>query len=406
MSTPVTHDSAIAAPDHGDLDTELTADPVASLAPANTGGSRRGARRAIVVLVAVVAVAVTVLILFRSPTSSIPFAPDNPDAAGTRAVAQILERQGVKIAFVQNADDAATALTSAPGSATLVVGGDFGLTSDQVEWLAEAADEVVLFAPGDGTLEAFAPQISVNWAAAAAGTLEARCRDADAIAAEEITQASPALYSSNAEAVSCFTSDDGAAMIRLGTVTALSSEAWITNEHLAEAGNAALGLRLLGTNEHVVWFVPDLIQMLGVSEADQEASHAWIMPVFLVLVGVIAVAAWWRGRRFGALIPEPLPVTVRPEEVSQGRARLYRASRDYGYSGALVRAGTLTRIASHLGVPAGTDRASLVIAICSATGRPPATVDHLCYGPPPSNADDLLRLTNELDQLFREVRQA
>ena len=49
-------------------------------------------------------------------------------------------------------------------------------------------------------------------------------------------------------------------------------------------------------------------------------------------------APLWRGRRFGPLAVEPLPVVVRASEATRGRARLYRRARAYGRATAALRA--------------------------------------------------------------------
>ena len=56
------------------------------------------------------------------------------------------------------------------------------------------------------------------------------------------------------------------------------------------------------------------------------------LPVIVLLLTAGLAAAIWRGRRFGPLVPERLPVTVRAAETTEGRARLYAHARDAVYS--------------------------------------------------------------------------
>jgi hypothetical protein len=104
-----------------------------------------------------------------------------------------------------------------------------------------------------------------------------------------------------------------------------------TNEYLAQRGNAALGLALLGQTDHVVWYVPSL------SDSDLEWDPAsslgnltpdWVTPAILLLLIAGIAAGIWRGRRFGPLVAETLPVTVRASETMHGRAHLTARSGD------------------------------------------------------------------------------
>ncbi len=68
--------------------------------------------------------------------------------------------------------------------------------------------------------------------------------------------------------------------------------------------------------------------------SDLQINADFLPPGFgtaLYALGMTAlVAALWRGRRFGPLAVEPLPVVVRASEATRGRARLYRRARAYG----------------------------------------------------------------------------
>ena len=121
----------------------------------------------------------------------------------------------------------------------------------------------------------------------------------------------------------------------------------------------------------------------------------------------------WRGRRFGRLVPEPLPVVVRAVETTESRGRLYRRARDASRAGATLQQATRVRLADYLGLPRpgpsissrGADQA-LVSAVSAATGRPVGEVGALLLGPPPTQDDHLLGLAAELAALEKEVRRS
>jgi uncharacterized membrane protein len=89
------------------------------------------------------------------------------------------------------------------------------------------------------------------------------------------------------------------------------------------------------------------------------------------LAVAVLVLAWWRGRRRGAIVPEPLPVTAPANEVLHGRAELYRRARDYPYVAARLRAGVQRRLRRALGV-ADPSPEALIAAVAARIGQPDA----------------------------------
>ena len=90
-------------------------------------------------------------------------------------------------------------------------------------------------------------------------------------------------------------------------------------------GNAALALNLLGAHRTLIWYLPTLDDLASgepptIAELTPPLGHARSL---LLLVLVALAAAFWRGRRFGPLVVENLPVVVRASETMEGRARLY-----------------------------------------------------------------------------------
>ena len=77
-------------------------------------------------------------------------------------------------------------------------------------------------------------------------------------------------------------------------------------------------------------------------------TPGWVTPVMLLLVRRLRRRRVWRGRRFGPLVVENLPVVVRAGETREGRARLYQRS------SARLRAADALRIGDDR--PPGRDR--------------------------------------------------
>ncbi|MGO4618154.1 DUF4129 domain-containing protein [Nocardia sp. 2YAB30] len=109
-------------------------------------------------------------------------------------------------------------------------------------------------------------------------------------------------------------------------------------------------------------------------------------PVFfggLQFLIAAALVVWWRARRRGALVREPRPVEVAANELLAGQAALYRRSRDHDYVAAKLRAATLRRIRTPLGVTADTPPDRIVAVIAARTGTDPDHIAAALFGPVP-----------------------
>lgn len=65
----------------------------------------------------------------------------------------------------------------------------------------------------------------------------------------------------------------------------------------------------------------------------------------LQLAFAAVLAAVWRARRLGPLVPEKLPVTVPAAETTEGHARLYEQAHARDRAAAVLRSATRTRLA-------------------------------------------------------------
>lgn len=350
---------------------------------------------------AAVATLVVVQLLATPSYSDVPWSPSNRGDQGMRALAQVLRQQGVDVVEVGTPSAAARALARSAGSATLLVTHDTTMTDAQLATLPGDASHVVLMAPSEAVLARLAPGVRHTGSAGPDDAVPAGCDDPDARAAGSLAQAGAGLVSTAPAAVSCFGSPGDAAMVRVDDVTVLGSAAPFTNAAVLQAGNAALGLRLLGKDPTLVWLTPDPALLAAESGSGSGPRTAWIVVLLLLFVLLV----WWRAPRLGPLVAEPLPVVVRSDEVTVGRARLYRRSRAAAHAAALVRAGTVDRVAGTVGLATHSGPDHVVAAIARAAGRDPHEVRSLLYGPAPTTTAALADLTTALDQLAREVRR-
>ncbi len=361
-----------------------------------------------VVVAVVFVVVVGLMSLLQARTSTTPFAPDNANPNGSRALAQILQDQGVDIHYVRSLDGATSAATA---GTTLLIVGTGPLWDEDVAALRQTAADMVLVAPEgyhlfeltDGRLETAGQWLS--------GGVDPGCDDPDAQAAEHLSVAADGIVATHGSAVLCFPGNGvGAyATVQDGerAITVISDAALMTNDGLAENGNAALLLRALGHHERLTWYIPSLTTSgggaTGPGPFDFLPDGAGIVAVQL---GILVLAlALWQGRRLGRIVTEPLPVTVRAVEATAGRGRLYRRARSYGHAAAALRAGAAQRLAGRLGLPRTAAAPDVIDAVARASGRSADQVAGVLYGPPPTDDAGLVQLARQLDQLESEVHR-
>jgi hypothetical protein len=189
------------------------------------------------------------------------------------------------------------------------------------------------------------------------------------------------------------------------TVTVLGQADVLRNGHLAEQGNAALALRVLGARDRLIWYLPDPLELSAAQQQPSvsELAPAWVRWVALQLMVTVLLAMLWRARRLGRLVTEPLPIVVRAAETQEGRARLYRQAGARDRAAATLRTATARRLATRLDIPPDAAPTTLATLAAEVTARPTEQVHQLLLGPAPRDDAALVRLADELDRLEREV---
>ncbi|WP_430868537.1 DUF4350 domain-containing protein [Demequina aurantiaca] len=369
-------------------------------------------------------VIIIVLLVTQSrPADYRELSTENASPNGTRALAQILRGQGVDVRQINLLGDAHIA---DPARTTLVIADPGYLLENQLDSVAGYPGDVVFLGVSQQALDTVDARLYLTSTFSEEQVL-AGCGDPDATAAETTTTGQDAIAGDDLsaqgalDAALCFPDAEGTysyarVSTELGTRTFLANPAIATNEQLDQFGNAALALRVTGAQENLIWYVGDYVDSTiltwgdnGPTATEVELSADFLPPgtteVLFALALAALVAAFWRARRFGPLVTEPLPVVVRSSEATRGRARLYRRARATGRSTAAIRGLVALRIGKRLGVPRAAGRDGLVQAITRATGREAAEIDTLFYGPPPANETDMMLLVQRLDQLESEVHR-
>jgi hypothetical protein len=198
-------------------------------------------------------------------------------------------------------------------------------------------------------------------------------------------------------------------VVRFGAVPrtyVVAAAALFTNQRVTDADNAAVALRLLGQRDRLVWYVPDLRDVVAGDTGSLAAQlPSGLAPALWLLVFCVLATMLWRGRRLGPLVVEPLPVVVKAVESTRGRGRLYRRVRDRGHAAAILRGAAARRLGSHLGLAPGADLQQVASAVAATTGADPGAVLDLLAGRPVADDRALTRLAADLAALEREVHQ-
>lgn len=358
--------------------------------------------------------AVVVVAFSQSSTrSGVPLDPENADPDGARAVARVLADEGVEVLIARGAE----ALEQHPvdeGTVVLVTSSAQLGPSTIDRLLAHSTrGRLVVADPENAVTDA----LGVDAQSVQVAMTEPAAADCGPRAFADLELAGLEVHVDQARAFAlpgCFGLPDGRLLAQApptadrGELTLLGAGALLSNEQVLRADNAAVALRLLGSGERLVWYLPDARDLAGQQGLDlRELLPPWLVPgLWLLGVAMLAVVLL-RARRLGPLAVEPLPVVVKAVEATTSRGRLYRRAGDREHAAAALRAATAHRLAAalRLPAPAGADLAELVVAVSRHCDLAPGPVSALLTGPAPVTDEELVHLANDLAALEEEVRR-
>ena len=136
------------------------------------------------------------------------------------------------------------------------------------------------------------------------------------------------------------------------------------------------------------------------------STPGWVSPVVVLAIAVTIAAGIWRGRRFGPLVVERLPVHVPSGETSRGRARLYARTSARTHALDQLRIGAVVRIARMLRLPRSAGVDEVTDAAARATGRDGASVHRMLADALPDDDRALVDLAAGLSELEAEVQRS
>ncbi|MFF1681949.1 DUF4350 domain-containing protein [Streptomyces sp. NPDC058256] len=345
--------------------------------------------------------------------------PRSADPSGSRAVAELLADRDVSTRVVTTLAEARAA--AGPDTTLLIAAPD--LLTDRQQTLLHATTEnsggrTILISPASPSLGTLAPGVTADPAISFDSTLSPNCDLPAAQRAGTADTGGIRYTTTDPTADECYPSGGLPTLLRVpapedGDTVVLGAPDILYNSRLDEHGNASLALQLLGSRPHLVWYLPSLSDASATDSGDQSffdlLPSGWLWGTLQLFIAA-GLAALWRARRLGPLVPERLPVAIRASETVEGRARLYRKANARDRAATALRSTTRTRLAPLVGVPVTQAHApeSLLPALSAQLrGQGDGQALHsLLFGPPPRDDAALVSLADQLDALAREVRHS
>lgn len=354
--------------------------------------------------------------------------PSSPAPSGAKGLVTVIDNHGADFFHAENAAELDSAL-AASGTKTLVVEDPY-YTLQEEDWAAlleTGANRIIVLSMS------FPSQSLTGEVAEFEGNYSART-DADGEVINESMPDTfeagtcPGSFAENAPSISnlggrefepigdaqgCYQVRDGYAIV-IGTVetatgsteiAVLGAQQNLTNEAIVEDANAAMAIQLLGSNERLIWYTADPADN-AVEGGPSFGSYIpqWLLPVLLLIYLAGFATLVWRGRRFGPLVTERLPVTVPANETLEGRARLYDASNSRLRALDSIRVGTISRLADLSGVGPGASTEEVIAATAGLAGVPREHAHRVLLTGEPQTDRELVDLANAVTELERRVR--
>jgi len=357
-----------------------------------------------VVLIAVIALATT-----GSSTKGVPFSATNAAPAGSKAIAEVLRERGVDVSVPTTLAGAKATLSGSTRSTLFLVDPNGHLDRTQLRALASRAEHVIVLSPTYSQIAALAPEVGLA-GVVGRNSLSAGCDLPAARAAGRVsgTGSGFRVLDRGAHTTACFASGtDTFSVVDISRatqhVTVIGTTDAFDNEHVAQRGNAALALTLLGDNDRLVWYLPTIDDSSASGPTIAQLTPAWVGAASALLIVVAIAAAFWRGRRLGPLVIENLPVVVRASETMEGRARLYQRGAARLRALDSLRIGSISRLATQCGLPRLATVDDVIAAVAAITARDTAVIRSLLLTADPHSDRELVRLSDELLDLERAV---
>ncbi len=360
----------------------------------------------VVAAAALIAIALFMIVFNGAGQYSGPsLSPKDASPRGAKALAEVLRHQGVTVTATDGMAQTRSAVTDPANTTIFVLDANGYLTAEALRELTGLSSHLIIMSPDFDQLVTVAPEVAL--AGRVHGIVKADCALPFVQRAKSMDGTGTGFRVTDplANSTECFNSGDNVYSIievRSGgeRITVIGTPQAFSNEYVLEDGNAAVALGLLGETQNLVWLVPTIDEAAAPGGATvAELTPLWVSSVVTLLIFAAIAAGFWRGRRFGPLVVEALPVTVRASETMRGRARLYQKSSDYLHTLDALRMGTIERLAAQCGLPKVATVDDVIRAVSHITKRQNAEIANLLRDVHPANDAQLIALSDELLKL-------
>lgn len=391
------------------------ATPTESLTPTLGEWWRRQRKWIFITLGVLIVTAITVLALGSNRMNSgRDLDPDSAAPNGALAIVRTLESHGVD---VERADSLET-LNGTVGESTTVLVYDRGAILQDWQWdelRALGVDRLIVIPSSQASRMAVADVATVVGYTSppeepATHSVGDQCPAPLATNAPTLSDLGGAEYAPAGDAVGCWQVRDGYAVVMDATgtteVVVIAQPGFLANGEIADNANAATAIGLLGAHEQFVWYEPGMDDLASSGPTFGSYIPQWLLPATLLLLLAGLAATVWRGRRFGPLVSERLPVAVPASETLEGRARLYDHSDSRLRALDAIRIGTVTRLAELLGLGRDASAQAVADAAAGAARVPREHAHQALVGGDPGNDTNMVDLANACAEIERRVRAA
>ncbi|MFW0788048.1 DUF4350 domain-containing protein [Gordonia sp. CPCC 205333] len=353
--------------------------------------------------------------------NSEPLDPKNPGNGGAQALARVIASHGVDVEIVRSQTQLLDADRPDANTTVVVAGADplSTYTADKLREQVRGAARLVLLDPKASTLSALSLPVTSDWGSTSITTsVRAGC-DVFGIAASDMMTASPSAYTPTVPytpTTSCFKTSpdaDGTGASNVLVLQAISplpevvvaSGEQFTNAQITRLDNAGVAVRMLGGHDRLLWYIPSDKDIPPSQSTGPSDIPRAIGPLIALSFVALLAAMFWRGRRFGKLVVEPLPAVVKAIETTQARGRLYHRAGDAARAASRLRDHTIRRITKSLGLPAQSELGDVIDSAATASGSDRGYLIALLDGPLPTTEDQLLQFANDLSRIEEEVHR-
>ena len=363
-----------------------------------------------------------------------PFDLDSSDESGYLALRLVVEQSGVTVDRIDAVDVSADQVGTHPLVYVPVASGATPLQVEQWRAYVEAGGTLVLGTPVDGVGQppfdgsGLADEIDDPNAMFGGFTYldgsVGEC-DIDALADAEQMYVPSTAVDFDAEFVSsCFGDGDRALIVTesvgAGEVVNIASPDLFSNvimgaptsvepDPTPPLDNGFVAVQLFAPSESsdVLSVVTTGVRRVGLNGSRQwtEFVGAAKWAALFQLAIAFVWYAWFRARRMGRVVTEPLPVTVEGSEYVGAVGNLLRRQGNAPKAAATIRQRSIRRFERDVGLPPGSSPESLVGAVARRTGRQPDEIAHVLVVGPIADDAALSALALQLEQLHQETQR-